>query len=337
MSVRTNRKSGFTLVELLVVIAIIGVLVALLLPAVQAAREAARRMQCNNHLKQLGLALHNFHDTNKIFPAADDELRTSPGLKSPDLWNASWMAHILPYIEQQALFQQYRFDRHWSDTTTNDAAGGPIKQNIKVFMCPSAPGRSARPKNSDRGNADYAATTERLKPNPFISAAEASAISQADDHFIGVLGHNKLVNINPPVISPANRRMATITDGTSNTFLVAECAGRNTHWWMGKRQSSNMSNGPWAAPAARIQIGGCDPTDVTYPDRSLLASQNSQPGIPGPKAVNCINSKEIFAFHPAGANVVMADGSVRTVSANLDLSLAYALLTRERGETIGEF
>src|ERR1044072_7326492 len=107
MSRRTNRKSGFTLVELLVVIAIIGVVVALLLPAVQAAREAARRMQGNNHLKQLGLALHNFHDTNKIFPAADDELAASTSLTGTGLWKASWPAHILPYIEQQSLYQQY--------------------------------------------------------------------------------------------------------------------------------------------------------------------------------------------------------------------------------------
>src|SRR6478609_9647373 len=107
----TFHQPGFTLVELLVVIAIIGVLVALLLPAVQAARESARRMQCTNQMKQLGLALHNFHDTNKIFPAALDELTTSPS--TGNLWKASWVPHILPYIEQQALFQAYRFDRDW--------------------------------------------------------------------------------------------------------------------------------------------------------------------------------------------------------------------------------
>jgi len=145
-----------------------------------------------------------------------------------------------------------------------------------------------------------------------------------------VLGHDKLMSTNPPVMSPANRRMATITDGTSNTFLVAECAGRNTYWWMGKRQATTISNGPWANPAARIQVGGCDPVDATYPARSAASST----GIPGPKAVNCINGKEIYSLHPSGANVVMCDGSVRHVSANLDISLAYALLTRERGETI---
>jgi prepilin-type N-terminal cleavage/methylation domain-containing protein len=151
---------GFTLVELLVVIAIIGVLVALLLPAVQSAREAARRMQCTNNLKQQGLALHNFHDTNKAFPAADQELGTAPSLTPK--WTCSWMTHILPYIEQQAVFQNYRFDKTWDDAQTNAAVGGPIRTKIKSFMCPSAPAQNTRPFNSDRGNTDYSATTERL-------------------------------------------------------------------------------------------------------------------------------------------------------------------------------
>jgi prepilin-type N-terminal cleavage/methylation domain-containing protein/prepilin-type processing-associated H-X9-DG protein len=317
-------RTGFTLVELLVVIAIIGVLVALLLPAVQSAREAARRMQCTNNLKQLGLALHNFHDVNKIFPAADDELPTSPSLSNK--WKASWMPYILPYVEQQALFQQYRFDRHWADTATNDHANGPIKQNIKAFLCPSAPGRNTRPTNTNRANTDYAATTEREYPNPFLSAYEASAVSQGDPNFIGVLGHNVLLSLNPASIRPANHRMASITDGTSNTFILAECAGRNTFWWMGQRQAITIGNGPWATPAARIQIGGCVPTNPNYP----LSTNN----VAGPRAINCINHKEIYGFHPSGANVCFADGSVHHVANNLDLNIAYALLTRERGEQV---
>jgi prepilin-type N-terminal cleavage/methylation domain-containing protein len=319
----SRRRCGFTLVELLVVIAIIGVLVALLLPAVQSAREAARRMQCTNNLKQLGLALHSFHDSNKIFPAADDELVTSPSLST--LWKCNWTSNILPYIEQQALFQLYRFDRDWQDSSTNDAASGPIKKNIPTFLCPSAPTRNTRPANSNRGNADYAATTEREFPNPFLNAYQASAVSTSDPNFIGVLGHNVLKSVSPPAVSLANRRMASITDGTSNTFLVAECAGRNTYWWMGKRQPGTISNGPWANPAARIQVGGCDPSNPNYPSSNNVA---------GPRAVNCINSKEIYAFHPSGACVVFADGSVRLVSANVDINTVYALLTRERGETV---
>ena len=321
---RSSEYRGFTLVELLVVIAIIGVLVALLLPAVQAAREAARRTQCTNNLRQLGLALHSFHDTHAVFPAADDELLTSPSLTSK--WNASWMPHVLPYVEQQALFQQYRFDRHWADATTNDAVNGPIKQNIKTFLCPSAPARNVRPPNANRGNTDYAATTEREYPNPFLNAYTASAVSQADPNFIGVLGHNVLLSLSPTAVRPANHRIASITDGTSNTFMLAECAGRNSYWWMGKRQATTVANGPWAAPAARIQIGGCNPTNPNYP----LSTNN----VAGQRAINCINHKEIYAFHPGGAIVSFADGSVRHIASNLDLNVAYALLTRERGEQL---
>src|SRR6476646_2441033 len=146
-----EAKGGFTLVELLVVIAIIGVLVALLLPAVQAAREAARRMQCTNNLKQLGIALHNFHDSRQSFPAALDELITSP-VTGSGAGTAAWTAHILPYIEQQAVYQVYRFDRDWADTSTNAIPNtGPICAKIKVFLCPSAPGQNTRPVNSGRG------------------------------------------------------------------------------------------------------------------------------------------------------------------------------------------
>lgn len=318
------RRFAFTLVELLVVIAIIGVLVALLLPAVQAAREAARRMQCTNNLKQLGLSLHNFHDINKRFPPAHEDLATSPSTKTK--WACSWMPRILPFIEQQSLFQLYRFDRHWTDAATNDnATNGPIKKNLKAFLCPSAPARNTRPPNANRGSTDYAATTEREYPNPFLNAAEASAVAQGDSNFIGILGHDVLLQVSPLAVSPANRRMATITDGTSNTFLLAECAGRNTYWWMGQRQPNTAANGPWAAPAARLQIGGCSPTNRNYPQSNNVA---------GPRAVNCINHKEIYAFHPSGANMLMADGSVHLVSTNLSINIAYALLTRDRGETI---
>jgi len=161
-----KSRAGFTLVELLVVIAIICVLVALLLPAVQAAREAARRMQCTNNLKQHGLAVHNFHDTNQRFPAAFEELTASPTITGNSPWGCSWTARCLPYIEQQAVFQVYRFDRDWQDATTNAVPNtGPICTKIKAFMCPSAPAQNTRPQNNGRGNTDYAATTEREFPN----------------------------------------------------------------------------------------------------------------------------------------------------------------------------
>src|SRR5262245_18753455 len=276
-------REGFTLVELLVVIAIIGVLVALLLPAVQSAREAARRTQCNNNMKQLVLAVHNFHDTNLVFPASQDQWVNSKGATI----GCSWHTRILPFIEQQAVYQQYNFDAAWDDTATNAKPfTGPDCTNIKGFLCPSAPAANARPVNSGRANTDYAATTERNYPNTYLNAYQSSAVKDSDPYFIGVMGHNKVTNGS---LDPARRRFANITDGTSMTFLIAECAGRNQSWFMGnlQRGAANRSNGPWANNGSRIQMGGCDPRDPA--------------SVTGPKAVNCINDKEIYAFHPVWA------------------------------------
>src|SRR5262245_15138949 len=263
---------------------------------------------------------------NGTFPAAVDELPQSPSTGT--IWKASWVPRIFPFIEQQALYDLYRFDRDWQDTTTNaNATTGVILKDVKGFLCPSGPPKDLRAPGNHRACFDYPATTEREYPNPFLNALEASAVSQSDPHYIGVLGHNKISGTTTPFsIDPARRRFANITDGTSNTFLLAECSGRNQFWWMGKRQSTTISAGPWAHPDSRLQIGGCDPSNPNYPINNA--------NVAGPRAVNCINKKEIYAFHPSGANVCMADCSVRLVSTNLDLNVAYALLTRERGETI---
>src|SRR5207249_6895371 len=182
-------REGFTLVELLVVIAIIGVLVALLLPAVQAAREAARRTQCNNNMRQLTLGVHNFHDVNQVFPASQDQWVNSKGVTI----GCSWVTRILPFIEQQALYQIYNFDAAWDDAATNDSATGADKYKVKGFLCPSAPPDKDRRQGQNRGCFDYPATTEVNRPNTYLNAYVWSAIQTSDPNFIGVMGHNKVV------------------------------------------------------------------------------------------------------------------------------------------------
>jgi len=315
-------RQAFTLVELLVVIAIIGVLVALLLPAVQAAREAARRMQCANHLKQIGLALHNHHDAMGELPAARHcVLRSASNQGSVGVFVHSWTPKVLPYLEQQNLFQRYRFDQNWDAAAVNDAAGGPIKQKIPVFLCPSAPPPQYRQINNGRFPIDFAATTERNWPNAFVTVAESGYVREADPNYIGVLGHDAPVPdaASATAIRYARRRLTDIKDGTSNTMVVAECGGRNLLWQMGKRVGT-VTRGPWANPDARLQVGGFDPKNPS--------------SATGPCAVNCSNDKEIYSFHPSTAQVVFADGSVRTVKSNTSLDIILALLTRERGDPV---
>ena len=313
-------RRGFTLIELLVVIAIIAILIGLLLPAVQKVREAAARAKCSNNMKQLGLAVHGYHDANGRLPASFEELVVNGVVR-----DHSWTARILPYIEQEPLFRKYNFNLAW-DEGANQTANGPIRTSIATFLCPSAPDD----RGTVRGCLDYPATTERTWPNAFVStgpAGEAQYVSTADPYFIGILPHDKVTN---GVEDKSRRTLLSVRDGTTNTMLLAECAGRNRRYVMGREDAAQTwTAGPWANPASRISVGGFNPASYTY------GTPIPTPGATtGPCAVNCLNSKEIYAFHPGGANVAMGDGSVRFLKASIKLDTVLQLLTRDRGEIL---
>ena len=286
-----RRQPGFTLIELLVVIAIIAILIGLLVPAVQKVREAANRMTCMNNLKQLGLALHNYHGVYQGFPAAK--------VTTPKTHN--WIVFILPYLEQDNLYKRYRFDLNWDNAATNDADPGGVNQTVlKVLTCPSAPPN--RLGDRHRGITDYDAINQITRPNPYVTNMPPS-----DSSWIGVLGLN------------VSRRITDITDGSSNTVMVAESAGRNELWRMGKRISTSGTTGAWANPSDTIIVSGFNPATST---------------IPGPCAVNCTNNNEVYAFHASGANALFADGSTRNLRAGLDVNIMIALMTRAIGEVV---
>jgi prepilin-type processing-associated H-X9-DG protein len=294
---------------------------------VQKVREAANRMTCSNNLKQLGLALHNHHDTYGYFPPAREQIYV-PG-QTPDPLVHSWTPRVLPYIEQDNIYKLYRFDRNWDNAQTNDAnPDGPIKRQISTFVCPSAPPPNNRLVN--RGALDYVATTELTRPQPFATPALYDRHWRTGDpQWIGTIGTTQY-NATTHEVTPCKRGIAAVTDGTSNTMMLAECAGRNRRFILGREVSApevpeaTWTNGPWANPNTRINIGGFDPS--WRPGQPLPAN--------GPCVVNCINDKEIYAFHSGGANVVFGDGSVRFLKQTITVDIVLSLLTRARGETV---
>jgi prepilin-type processing-associated H-X9-DG protein len=276
-------------VELLVVIAIIGILVSLLLPAVQAARESARRTQCKNHLKQIGLGLHMYHDTQGSFPTG---AAISSGL--------SWRVFILPFIEQDNLFQQFNLSPGpWNGGTNKEGPGKMIHalQRISIYNCPSVPENLAVNGTSQLGDgrqtytSDYHGVAGPKGTNPTNTNAylvDANPAGQGGFARQGILGRD------------SKALFATITDGTSNTLLVGEVS----ILWNGKVLASDGAD--WVrgiGPAAMNGMASC---------------RNVQNAINTPYN-GIFNDISFGSRHPGGAQFVYGDGSVRLVRDTIDL------------------
>jgi prepilin-type N-terminal cleavage/methylation domain-containing protein/prepilin-type processing-associated H-X9-DG protein len=299
----TRKRPGFTLVELLVVIVIISVLLGLLLSAVQKVREAANRTACTNNLKQLGLALHHFADNRGGFPPAK-VVGPAPRVGVPWPTRHGWGSFILPYVEQQALYDQYRWDLNLGDP----AVQGVASTQLKVFHCPSAePNRfstlSVFATYGGKGACGDYAATEGVAPVLASTGLIAPVVN-----YKGIMELNALTRIN------------AITDGTSNTILLGEDAGRPKVWVAGRAgPDQSISGCGWGASNNPLTVQGSDGE-----------------GRPGRCAINCTNDHEIYSFHPGGANAVFADGSVRFLKADMPIHILAALVTRAGGEVVLE-
>lgn len=297
------KRSAFTLVELLVVIAIIGILVALLLPAVQAAREAARRMQCGNNIKQLMLAMHMHHDAKEGLPPC----RTTPaGTRH------GWMVDLLPFFEQGNSYDNYYLDRDFYDPANQSVVSFPQK----VAICPSAPGGV---RTFDLGLNGTMYGTKGVAADYFVNhllnpttAAAAGLTCSPCKPVLSVQGgeENQLHSMN------------FVTDGTSNTILITEQAGRNDLYILRKRQPSNsaLTSVNWWGAWASYQH---------YQYQGYAADGVS---IGTACAVNCNNGQGPYSFHPTGVMVGYVDGSVRFISTSITIRGMMELLTRDGGE-----
>lgn len=332
MKSRGSSRRGFTLVELLVVIAIIGILVALLLPAIQAAREAARRTECSNNLKQIGLGLQNYHDTHGKFPLGSFNLR--------EAWpsnGSNWRALLLPYIEQTTLHEQLSFTATSHFMAGGAAGGNALKDNevlrrlvLDAYTCPS----SVLPElgghnNNDAMNAHYVGNQGCARPVP----GGAPNAGTRD------CGHGWSCN-NGVLVPNENFGMKDVTDGTSNTLIVAEQSGTLA---LERINATSNYYGAWYGSRHSRPMGAPSCWDLwqtgTSCFRYAINSFRNVPASAIPHQARAMyrNNLVFHSEHPGGIMITLCDGSVRFVADSVNFTNFKRVACRYDGDSVDSY
>lgn len=341
------RKRAFTLVELLVVIAIIGVLVALLLPAVQQAREAARRMQCSNNMKQFGIGLHNHHDTYGRFPPGSSADQVPFGTHPTGQgWGASWLVFMLPFVEQNAMYEQMQIagGSGWGPNANHNKM---VANNVKIsnYICPSSP-------MSDEARSVHGGGATLMAPSYVgISGAVNGLIPGVNETRFNTPGSGAgcctggIASAAGVLFPNSKSNFKNMTDGSSNTMVVSENSdfligddgakkdwrsGAVHGWIIGWRSPTTPPNAGNGGDLRTFQL-----TTLRYP-----INQKRRPGTGWPAAGDCGNlgvcdnastNLPLNSAHPGGVMVLMGDGSVSFLAETVTLDVVARLAIRDDG------
>lgn len=339
MRTSTPHRSGFTLVELLVVITIIGILASLLLPAVQMAREAARKAQCTNNLKQQGLAIHGFHENKKKLPSSGRPSAASTV-------RIGSFVYLLPFMDQEVLWDKYDQSVNWSDPLNLPVTS----QRITSYECPSSPKHGGLLDHNPDGYTAGGAWTGIVAVGDYGGSLGNDPALQTTAAAAGriVVGSSAVTSTASRTTNgflPKNSTLtlSDITDGVSNTIAIFESGGRPFVYRRGSQVSDDIAKGHlnaggWARAATDILFSGSNAQGTTVPGLYINRTNGidvgglsyGSSGYPAP-GYGTEGTSQPYAFHGSGLNVLLGDGSVKFIDESVDIQLIAALVTRNQG------